>query len=70
MPQQLYAEIKPNSKYAHQISWQLKQGEYPFPIQIVSDVCGYVVAGGIGGRYRLIDVDIYVIEGEHRILIN
>lgn len=70
MPQQLYAEIKPNSKYAHQVSWQRNQGEYPFPIQIVSDFGGYVVEGGIGGRYRLIDVDIYVIEGEHRILIN
>lgn len=69
MPQQLYAEIKPSSKYAHQADWQRNQGEYPFPIKIVPDFGGYVVAGGIGGRYRLMDVDIYVIEDEHRILI-
>ena len=48
MSQQLYAEIKPNSKYAHQVSWQRNQGAYPFPIKIVPDLGGYVVKGGVG----------------------
>ena len=70
MPQQLYAEIKRTSKYAHQADMQRQLGAYPFPVKIVCDFGGYVVMGGVGGRYRLTDVDIYVIEGEQRILIN
>lgn len=70
MAQQLYAEIKRTSKYAHQIQWQRQKGDYPFRVRIVPDSGDYVVAGGIGGRFRLIDVNIYVIEGDQRIRIN
>lgn len=61
--QQLYAEIKKSSKYAHQASWQKERGPYPFPVRVIADG-DYVVKGGIGGQYRLVDVNLYVID-EH-----
>ena len=65
MSQQLYAEIQENSKYAYQADWQ----ELPFPIHIRPDLGGYVVVGGAGGRFRLEEVNLYVIENEQKILI-
>ena len=65
MPQQLYAEIQGDSKYAYQADWQ----EPPFPIHIEPDIGGYVVVGGVGGRFRLEDVNVYVIEDKQKILI-
>lgn len=65
MSQQLYAEIQESSKYAYQTSWQ----ESPFPIHIEPDKRGYIVVGGMGGRFRLEDVKLYVIEGKQKILI-
>lgn len=62
--QQLYAEIKKSSKYASQADWARREGwPYPFPVRIASDGGGdYVVKGGVGGQYRLADVNLYVIE--------
>ncbi len=56
--QQLYAEIKGASKYASQIGWMQTRNQYPFPIRFEIDPSGYVVKGGIGGCYRMEDVDL------------
>lgn len=47
MPQQLYAEIQGDSKYAYQADWQ----ESPFPIHIEPDIGGYVVVGESAGVF-------------------
>lgn len=67
--QQLYAEIKATSKYASQIGWMQLRNVYPFPVRFEQDPSGYVVKGGVGGCYRLEDVDLlFKQEGEfHRI---
>ncbi|WP_454838683.1 hypothetical protein [Pseudomonas hormoni] len=68
--QQLYAEIKKSSKYAHQATWARNQGQYPFPVRVVDDHGGlYCVAGGPGGQYRLTDVNLYVIEGGKKVRV-
>jgi hypothetical protein len=56
--QQLYAEIKATSKYASQIGWMQLRNNYPFPVRFENDPSGYIVAGGVGGRYRVEDVDL------------
>ena len=68
--QQLYAEIKKSSKYAHQATWAKSQGPYPFPVRVVDDSPGlYCVAGGPGGAYRLADVNLYVIEDGKKVRV-
>lgn len=68
--QQLYAEIKKSSKYAHQADMCKERGfGYPFPVNISHDAGGYQVKGGIGGQYRLADVNLYVIEDGKKIRI-
>jgi hypothetical protein len=62
--QQLYAEIKKSSRYAHQANYHKARGDYPFQVHIDSDKEGYVVKGGVGGRYRLIDVNLYVFDDQ------
>lgn len=53
--QQLYAQIKKCSVYAHQTD-QL------FPVRVGQPTpSDFVVAGGPGGVYRLCDVDLYVV---------
>lgn len=65
--QQLYAEIKKSSKYANQAVLAQRQGmPYPFQVHIEDDQDGYVVLGGYGGRYRLEDVDLFVIDEQGR----
>lgn len=56
--QQLYAEIKETSKYASQIGWMQMRNQYPFPIRFEHDLSGYVIKGGVGGCYRVEDVDL------------
>jgi hypothetical protein len=56
--QQLYAEIKPTSKYASQIGWMELRNAYPFPVRFEQDPSGYIVKGGVGGCYRLDDVKL------------
>lgn len=66
--QQLYAEIKKTSQYANQRDWP--GWPTPFPVAIVpGDPCGYVVKGGVGGQYRLEDVQLFVIDGEKKVRI-
>lgn len=68
--QQLYAEIKKSSKYAHQADWCRTNGYgYPFKVRISHDAGGYSVKGGVGGQYRLEDVNLYVIEDGKKIRI-
>lgn len=68
--QQLYAEIKKNSKYAHQADWCRTQGYgYPFKVRIAFDKDGYSVKGGVGGQYRLEDVNLYVLEDGKKIRV-
>lgn len=62
----LLARIRPKSKYAYQAERMVEKGErYPFPIALAKGHGGYVVQGGLGGCYRLEDVDlIAVVDGE------
>jgi hypothetical protein len=61
--QQLYAEIKRTSEYAHQAG-PLEL----FPVNVEpGDPCGYVVYGGPGGQYRICDVSFWVIENGHKL---
>ncbi len=65
--QQLYAEIKRSSKYAHQVHWAKNQGESPFKVHIEDHHGdGYAVHGGPGGQYRLEDVNLFVIDSQGR----
>lgn len=62
MSQQLYAEIKRTSEYAHQAD----SGEL-FPVEVSpGNPCGYVVFGGPGGQYRMRDVSLWVVENGKR----
>jgi hypothetical protein len=64
--QQLYAEIKRSSEYAHQAN----AGEL-FPVY-VSAAKGndYPVIGGPGGLYRLSDVSLWVVEGGKKLRLS
>lgn len=65
-PQQLYARIRPESKYANQNKYAEKEPDrwgWPFRVRIVGGPqSGYLVKGGPGGQYRLDDVDLFVVE--------
>jgi hypothetical protein len=69
--QQLYAEIKKSSKYAGQAALCRSNGYgYPFKVRIVHDGGGdYCVKGGVGGQYRLADVNLYVLEDGKKIRV-
>lgn len=68
--QQLYAEIKKTSKYAHQAeACRIHGYGHPFKVSIAPDVGGYVVKGGFGGQYRLEDVNLFVIEDGKKIRV-
>ncbi|WP_263264914.1 hypothetical protein [Pseudomonas sp. RIT-PI-S] len=64
-PLELFARIRPRSEYAHQANRMIRDGHrYPFPVALARDTNGYVVKGGVGGCYRLKDVDlIAVVDG-------
>ncbi|WJD63130.1 hypothetical protein [Pseudomonas kurunegalensis] len=70
---QLFASIREDSKYHHQIAWCIRDGiGHPFPVQFQAPGAAYddhVLAGGVGGAYRLADVDLFVLQdGElHRV---
>lgn len=69
--QQLYAEIKKSSQYASQIALcRNSHWGYPFKVHIETDRCGFVVKGGVGGQYRIIDVNLYVIEDGQKIRLH
>lgn len=57
-PQQLFAAIKRSSKYYGQTS----RGEL-FPVHIIAgDPAGYLVQGGPGTQYRLVDVNLFIVD--------
>lgn len=60
---QFVAEIKKTSKYASQANLMRNHPifTYPFACAIDHDYGDYVVKGGIGGQYRLADVNLYVV---------
>ncbi|MBS7559378.1 hypothetical protein KHO49_13635 [Pseudomonas sp. RC4D1] len=61
--QQLYAGIKEGSRYHSQIEFGKSCGwPHPFPIKLEPCPDGYVVKGGVGGRYRMEDVELYVLQ--------
>lgn len=54
--QQIHARIKKNSEYSH-------QSDQLFPVVVGKPPYdNFVVHGGIGGVYRMRDVDLYVID--------
>ncbi|MCY1360588.1 hypothetical protein D9M69_472210 [compost metagenome] len=68
---QLFAEIKKSSKYASQADWA-RNGTYGYPFRVTIAADGgsdYVVQGGPGGRYRLSDVNLYVMVDGRKVRI-
>ncbi|NWD70748.1 hypothetical protein HX870_24420 [Pseudomonas gingeri] len=68
--QQFLAEIKRTSKYAHQANMMRNHAMYTYPFRCVidgDDGGEYVVKGGIGGQYRLADVNLYVVTNGRKI---
>ncbi|AYN13920.1 hypothetical protein CHR29_01675 [Pseudomonas monteilii] len=63
---QLFASIREDSKYHHQIAWCISNGiGHPFPVRFRAALDPYVLEGGAGGAYRMADVDLHVLhEGE------
>lgn len=70
--QQLFAKIKESSKYADQIYYAKRGGEYPFPVYIVTTTTNnkHCVIGGPGQSYRLADVDLFVMDHGKEIKIS
>lgn len=76
MAQQLFARIKPESEYAYQSKY-IRGGKAPmFPVEVrapqgqeIGCAEHYSVKGGPGGQYRLIDVDLFIIDGEVEVQI-
>lgn len=69
---QLFAEIKKSSKYAHQADW-CRNGPcgYPFRVRIeVDSFDDFIVKGGVGGRYRLSDVNLYLMDGGKKVRVH
>ncbi|QPG61217.1 hypothetical protein HFV04_016995 [Pseudomonas sp. BIGb0427] len=62
--QQLYAQLKKTSEYAHQTGevFPVRVGKAPFD--------DYVIHGGPGGLYRLRDVALYVNEDGKQYRLN
>jgi len=65
--QQLFAKIKRSSKY-------YGQGEegalFEVFIEAGNPSADYLVQGGPGGQYRLTDVNLYIVDGEHKVRIS
>jgi hypothetical protein len=63
--QQLYAKIKRTSKYAYQNDMAKDQPQLfglPFKVNVLPSASEYCVQGGPGGKYRLQDVQLFVID--------
>lgn len=64
MAHQLYAKIKPSSKYFSHNFVALVEGQLPFPVEIVPRWDDFWVRGGPGKKYRLEDVELFIIVDE------
>jgi hypothetical protein len=63
--QQLYAKVKKSSKYCSQNTYAETDPErwgWPFRVRVDPGEGDYCVLGGPGGRYRLADINLFVIE--------
>lgn len=69
---QLFAEIKKSSKYAHQADWcRNSPCGYPFRVRIeVDSLDDFIVKGGVGGRYRISDLNLYLMDGGKKIRVH
>ncbi|MCY1440793.1 hypothetical protein D9M71_570790 [compost metagenome] len=70
---QLFAEIKKSSQYAHQAEMcRSRPCGYPFRVKLSTDDAydGYIVKGGVGGRYQLADVRLYLDVGGKKVRIH
>lgn len=63
--QPLYARIKRSSKYYGQTN-----KDALFKVFIDPNEYDYVVQGGPGGRYRLSDVSLYVVDGDAQVRLS
>ncbi|NER59723.1 hypothetical protein G3435_06395 [Pseudomonas sp. MAFF212428] len=67
---QLFASIREDSKYHHQIAWCISNGiGHPFPVRFRAALDRYVLEGGAGGAYRLADVDLFVLHDDKLFLV-
>lgn len=67
---QLFAKIREDSKYHHQIAWCISNGiGHPFPVRFRAALDRYVLEGGAGGAYRLADVDLFVLHDDTLFLV-
>lgn len=65
MSTQLYARIKRTSHYAHQNDHRDFGSHFPIAIGLSDhewDKDQYIVKGGVGGQYKLSDVNLFVIN--------
>lgn len=70
---QLFAEIRKSSKYAHQADMcRSRPCGYPFRVTLSANDAddGFIVKGGVGGRYRLEDVRLYMLEDGRKVRIH
>jgi hypothetical protein len=63
--QQIYAEIKRSSEYAHQAN----AGEL-FPVHVDPGRGTYPIIGGPGGQYRLRDVWLWIVQDGKKLRIS
>jgi len=72
MSQQIYAKIKEDSEWYEQKQDCIDAGMgWPFPVHIYpTGARGYRVEGGIGGCYRLLDLDLFIVENGKELQIS
>lgn len=73
MSQQIYAKIKEDSEWYGQKQACIDSAfiGWPFPVFIYpTGSRGYLVEGGIGGCYRLSDLDLFIVENGKELRIS
>ena len=62
---QIFATIRPESKYRNQNQHDQAGNVIPFPVELAFDSDPFwPIKGGKGGNYTLFDVDLWVSTGE------
>lgn len=59
MSTEIYANVREESKYFYG-----QRQEQPFSVLFVSDSDGYHWKGGIGGQYRTVDLEFFILDGD------